>query len=267
MSDSRRLESPAPPASADRESRTDALLVDGLDQYFGGHYEEAIHLWTRVLFLDRNHARARAYIARARTALNERQRRADEMVHGAEELLNRGELDHARALLAQAEQISGADEKVAELWTRLDRMERARSGRQTSPSSAIVDAVPLRSWRWSMRMAARLAATAACGALLVTAAASPAVRGWLIGRVESPAVAPVSRPRVLPVLSAGEVALVRARTLYGQGRLSEALQALDRVETDSAVREAADALRVEIQRWLLEPRRHSEAIASREGRP
>ena len=37
-------------------------------------YEQAIHVWTRVLFLDRGHARARAYIERARSALAERQR-------------------------------------------------------------------------------------------------------------------------------------------------------------------------------------------------
>ena len=31
----------------------EALLDDGLDRYFNGRFEDAIHLWTRVLFLDR----------------------------------------------------------------------------------------------------------------------------------------------------------------------------------------------------------------------
>src|SRR5690606_17337195 len=103
------------------------LLVEGLDKYFQGNYDEAIHLWTRVLFIDRTHARARAYINRARTALGERQRHADEMLHGAGDLLDRGDLDAARQLLVNAEQTSGADEKVAELWARLERIERTRS--------------------------------------------------------------------------------------------------------------------------------------------
>ena len=40
----------------------ESLLVAGLDRYFAGDYDGAIHAWTRVLFLDRRHARARAYI-------------------------------------------------------------------------------------------------------------------------------------------------------------------------------------------------------------
>ena len=58
-------------------------------------------------------------------------------------------------------------------------------------------------------------------------------------------------PAKMPVLSSSEVAVIRARTLYGRGRLAEALQALDRVEDGSPIRQEADALRVEIQRLLL----------------
>ena len=49
-----------PDAGADRLGQAEALLVDGLDCYFAARYEDAIHIWTRVLFLDRSHARARA---------------------------------------------------------------------------------------------------------------------------------------------------------------------------------------------------------------
>ncbi|MDQ3071329.1 MAG: hypothetical protein M3R55_16555, partial [Acidobacteriota bacterium] len=37
------------------------LLIAGLDRYFAGRHEDAIHVWTRVLFIDRGHRRARAY--------------------------------------------------------------------------------------------------------------------------------------------------------------------------------------------------------------
>ena len=63
MADPKRFESHAT-ETADRDSRTEALLVEGLDRYFAGQYEEAIHIWTRVLFLDRNHARPRLHRSR-----------------------------------------------------------------------------------------------------------------------------------------------------------------------------------------------------------
>ena len=50
------------------------LLLAGLDHYFAAQYDQAVAVWTRVLFLDRSHARARAYIERARSAQAERQR-------------------------------------------------------------------------------------------------------------------------------------------------------------------------------------------------
>src|SRR4030081_1987116 len=54
--------------SPGRESRIEELLLAGLDHYFSGQHELAISVWTRVLFLDRSHARRRAYIRGARTA-------------------------------------------------------------------------------------------------------------------------------------------------------------------------------------------------------
>ena len=42
------------------ESRIEELLLAGLDHYFSGQHELAISVWTRVQFLDRSHARARA---------------------------------------------------------------------------------------------------------------------------------------------------------------------------------------------------------------
>src|SRR5687767_13533447 len=128
MPDSRRVLSTGSSGAVDRDSRAEALLVDGLERYFNGQFEEAIHLWTRVLFLDRSHARARAYIDRARTALAERQRQADEMLHATGEWLAQGDADRARALLTKAEASFGDDERAAELRLRLERLERLRVG-------------------------------------------------------------------------------------------------------------------------------------------
>src|SRR5579863_9277054 len=62
MADSERLESkPATDASradgAVIAAEIEALLVEGLDRYFAQQYEDAIHVWTRVLFLDRSEER------------------------------------------------------------------------------------------------------------------------------------------------------------------------------------------------------------------
>ncbi|HWP99418.1 MAG TPA: hypothetical protein VNK92_03000, partial [Vicinamibacterales bacterium] len=84
------------------EARIEELLLAGLDHYFAGRHHEAIHVWTRVLFLDRTHARARAYIERARSAIAERQRETDELVARGMAAFRRGDTASARALLTAA---------------------------------------------------------------------------------------------------------------------------------------------------------------------
>jgi tetratricopeptide (TPR) repeat protein len=234
-------------ADPDRDSRVESLLVQGLDAYFLGRYEDAVHIWTRVLFLDRTHPRARAYIDRARTALAERQRKSDELLHASHALIEQGRMSDARRLLTEAIAATGDDEHAAALRMKLDRAERARWG-VVDPSvdgAAVPAATPtlLASplvW-WSLVGAAGL------------------VTVWLIGRLAFSAwqpAEPVAPPvllasKAVPVLTSSDVALVRARTLYARGRLADALKALDRVTLTSELRPEADRLRVEIQRLLL----------------
>src|SRR5258705_2404850 len=83
----------------DRGTKIEQLLLAGLDHYFAAEYEQAINVWTRALFLDRSHARARAYIERARSALAEGQRECEEVLQNAVAAFDRGEPDEARRLL------------------------------------------------------------------------------------------------------------------------------------------------------------------------
>ena len=157
MVDPRRLESDSAAdarEAADRDSQTDALLVEGLDRYFTGRYEDAIHLWTRLLFLDRNHAKARAYIDRARTALAERQRRSEEMLQASRVLLEQGETEAARDLLTEAVAQGGEDDQAAALRLRLERVERLHAADRAWPVGPAVavegaadTAVPGWTWR------------------------------------------------------------------------------------------------------------------------
>ncbi len=247
MAEIRRSDLEGTGADPDRDSRVESLLVEGLDRYFVGQYEDAVNIWTRVLFLDRSHTRARAYIDRARTALAERQRSAEELLDASQQLLDQGRTIDARQLLSEAIAATGDDERAAALRMRLDRAERAQHLRPQPVPTATVASGPDAFLQTPTVWWGLVSAT-----VLVTL--------WLIGRVVWPAswqpaesaeppavVAAVS----VPVLGSSDVALVRARTMYARGRLADALQALDRVAVDSELRPEADQLRVEIQRLLL----------------
>lgn len=231
----------------------DALLIEGLEHYFDGRFEHAIHLWTRVLFLDRHHVSARAYIERARGAIAERQRRADESLQVVARLLDDGRAAEARVRLTAVITATGDDERTAALRLRLERFERAGSG---SPRIHAAPMEPSAWWRHGLAMAnyrvrLRYAAAATVLLCLFVIGSSPAVQNWLGVRPipDTPVQAPAAL--VVPVPTAGEVALVRARALYARGRLAEALNALERVNPEQTERVDADRLRVEIQRVLL----------------
>jgi hypothetical protein len=144
-------------SGSDRDAKIEQLLLIGLDHYFAARYELAINVWTRALFLDRSHARARAYIDRARSALAERQRESEELLQNGVAAYQRGEADEARRLLQSAiEGGAPSDEALALLdrWTGSGgvaqpsraapgRAPRARSARPwTAPRAATVGSPP-----------------------------------------------------------------------------------------------------------------------------
>src|SRR5262249_48989185 len=110
----------------DRNAKIEQVLLNGLDHYFAARYEQAINVWTRALFLDRTHPRARAYIDRARSALAERQRESEELLEKGVAAFNRGETEEAdRLLRAAIENGAPADEAHA-LLGRLNRSPTSR---------------------------------------------------------------------------------------------------------------------------------------------
>src|SRR5205823_10913040 len=123
---------------ADRDAKIEQLLLIGLDHYFAAQYQQAINVWTRALFLDRAHARARAYIERARSALAEQQRESEELLHSGVAAFERGEMDAARQLLNAAVQRGGAHEVALAFLTRIDRINAA------APAAAPPAAAPVR---------------------------------------------------------------------------------------------------------------------------
>src|SRR5918998_1585133 len=109
----------------ERDARIEELLVTGLDHYFAEQHELAINVWTRVLFIDRGHARAKAYIERARSAIAERQRKGDELLHTGSAAFHSGDAQAARRLVASAVEHGASTDEALALLARIERVELA----------------------------------------------------------------------------------------------------------------------------------------------
>lgn len=242
-----------PSDEADREARIEELLLSGLDHYFAGQYERAISVWTRVVFLERHHDRAHAYIERARSALAERQRESEELLHQGVAAYNAADISAARDLLTRAVE-QGSD--TAHVF--LDRLNRVAAGvasadtrtaRPAARPASVRRRVPLAPRRTGWMVAALVALFVAAGMLL----GGLPIGGWLSDfqdATSAPAAqAPVAEP--LPVVRASETVLARARTLYAGGHLRDALRSLDRIDIADPFRAEAERLRADIQRDLL----------------
>jgi hypothetical protein len=243
-----------------RDAKIEQLLLDGLDHYFTAQYEQAINVWTRALFLDRSHARARAYIERARSALAEREREAEELLQNGLAAFRRGEGDEARRLLQAAINQGAPPDEALAVLDRLNRLEQgaaaqrpvsaARAGRAPLLPPAH-DPAPAR----GPGLVLALALTALCVAGGVFVATRNPIDWRSLLAIESapsqsiPVTATVDARFPIPL--SGETALARARALTVGGHLRDALVELDRVRPTDAQRADADRLRADIQRQLI----------------
>jgi hypothetical protein len=241
----------------ERDARVEQLLLVGLDRYFSGDYEQAIHVWTRVLFLDRGHARARAYIDRARSAQAERQRESDELLHRGTKAFEDGKADAARDLL-NAAVAQGAHQDVALAYLgRLDRLTTVGGAADVTAPATAGDADAGSPSRPERRPAARsrlwlLGAAGIAGVLCCLWAAGVIVdiSGW------TPSVSrpvPVASPNAdpLPVPLASDVALAQASLAFSKGHARDALRLLASIPLGDPNRGEADRLLADVQRVLL----------------
>jgi tetratricopeptide (TPR) repeat protein len=252
---------PTDDARADRHDRTariEELLLSGLDYYFAGEHERAINIWTRVLFLDRGHARARAYIDRARGALAERQRESEELIQQGMAAFDQGDTARARELLSTAIARGGPHDVALALLDRLNRLEAASQANDAVPRDA-GGAPPAR-----RRPHARRPSTSrswavfvpfiiAVGLVALYVAISFSDLGMLRpARLPGQATA-VDRPaqESVPLPRSADLVLWRATALKNTGRLKDALTALDRIGPGDAAYAEAARLRAEIQALLL----------------
>jgi hypothetical protein len=260
MSDPLRTDSthaPEPGAAAERDAKIESLLLAGLDHYFSSDYAQAIDVWTRALFLDRSHARARAYIERARSALAEQQRESEELLHSGIAAFERGQIEAARQLLNAAVQRGGAHDVALAFLTRIDRINAAApTAGVPTPVSEKRHALPVTApaGHFGLALATALLAVAAAAVLAYTLASWDQVRALIPGlnnSAESGAspLTAVRQPLMVPRSS--DLALERARALSASGRLHDALRALELVRPTDSLRGDADQLKETIQRALI----------------
>jgi tetratricopeptide (TPR) repeat protein len=251
------IDSPEPHADAERDAKIESLLLSGLDHYFASDYAQAIDVWTRALFLDRGHARARAYIDRARSALAEQQRESEELLHNGVAAFERGEIEAARQLLNAAVQRGGAHEVALAFLTRIDRINAAAP--TTSGPAAAPARLPLRqaaapSRRSSARVLTWLFIVAVIATMGYGLASWDQARALIpilrsAGEADLGPVRTVQDPLIVPRSS--ESAMDRARSLFASGRPYDALRAIDLIRSTDPLRADADKLKATIQRALL----------------
>jgi hypothetical protein len=253
-------------SGAERDARIEQLLLAGLDEYFAHRYEHAISLWTRVLFFERHHDRARAYIERARSAQAERQRESDAALQQGIDAFRAGDVVKARALVADAiargaspDEAHGVMERIERLgvalraprWRR--RASLATAAVATSSAQLIPDAErPPHSRGW---LAALLLIAAGIGVLAVGTwgLALPEPWQWSMFNADAAATPAALRwtPEPLPVPAASEIYLARAQALAATGRLHDALRVLDRIPLGDPLYRDATRLRADVQERLL----------------
>jgi len=246
-------------SASERDSRIEQLLLTGLEQYFSGEYEGAISAWTRVLFLDRGQARAKAYIDRARGAIGERQRESDELLHRGVDAFNRGDTETARRLLTTVIERGGSQEVALSLLERLTRLERQAARAAVLPEAPTgrprLQLAP--TTRERRRRAWALPAAILGGLVLVLfyiqgsrerTAPFLFLLDWG-GRSAVPSARLPEEP--LPVPRGAEIDLDRARVLLAQGHARDALRLLERIGPGDPLHAEVVRLREDIQRALL----------------
>lgn len=238
------------------------LLLAGLDHYARGQFERAVDVWTRVLFLDRNHSGAKAYIRRARAAMAERHRESEALLHAGAEACDRGEATEARELLTKAIQHGGANDEVLAVLDRAERLgggpvAAARGGGHPRGRGQRRRPKPARNLGTRSSGPSMLASTAVVLAVAVAGLLvawqwtpvdlTPTRSGFLSGA--RPTAGP---PTPLPVPTVPALALGRARVLAAEGRFTEALGVLETAGSGDGLRPDVEALRGQLQRNLLE---------------
>jgi tetratricopeptide (TPR) repeat protein len=263
--------------SPDASSKSSELFEQGEELFSRGLYHQAIHVWTRILFLDRGNAEARVRIDKAKEAVAERQRQIDAEVAEARLLFDFGDIENARERVRSVLAFDGRHSEASALAAAIEALDRRSEPvketppepeavpvpEKTAPSKGVVFKVP-KGRRASPRRRAHAGsklsmAAFVAGALLIFGLSAlylgrnwdSIVSGGTLGRGRGETVAalPDALGSSAPDLS--EIRYYNGERLFEQARYREALAELRRVDRDSRVVAEARSLILRIEDRLL----------------
>ncbi len=239
-----------------------------------GMYERAIHVWTRILFLEKSDARAKPAIERAKRALSERQRVLDEELAVATSLIERGDLV---AATARVYQVLSVDPRNSEGYQLAERIAAKKRRPDSAPPVAVSKQVVNEELPAAKRgLLLRVSRTAAphyqrgasgsrlkmagfaLGAVLVFASGALYLRLNWESLVSDGAfvagglmAAGAAEPDEAYVPGSSELRYYNGARLFAKGRYREALAELALVAGDDPVAEQARGLILRIEERLL----------------
>ncbi len=250
------------------------LLRRGQELAEAGRYHPAIHVWTRILFLDRGNGVARECIERAKRAVAEREREFDAKVQEASRLLESGDRHGARQLVASVLDRDRRHPEARSLWEKLLILEHRGSREEMGPGSISLGGRVFAGNRGRARASAtrrsgrvvqpvrvspvKMAAFLFCALCLFGAGALYLYLNWDFLIREGPfassrdagpgAIDPIQIP---PLPFPAELHYYSGHRLFTKGRYREALAELGRVDRQSPAFEAARSLTLRIEERLL----------------
>jgi tetratricopeptide (TPR) repeat protein len=253
------------------------LLRQGEELYSRGLYHQAIHVWTRILFLDRGNPDARLRIDKAMQAVAERQRRLDAEIAEAKGLFAAGEIERARERVRSVLSAEGRHGEGMQLAAAIEAVDRRNEPAQeaspeadalavqtAAPAKGVVFKVPKGPRPSSHRLGRpatsrfKMAAFLLGALLLFGVSAFYLSENWEAivsdGAFGHPAnlttaVLPDRLAASVPDLS--QLRYYNGERLFAQGRYREALAELRRVDRDSTVVTEARSLILRIEDRLL----------------
>ena len=253
------------------------LLRQGEELYSRGLYHQAIHVWTRILFLDRGNPDARLRIDKAMQAVAERERRLDAEIAEAKGLFAAGEIERARERVRSVLSAEGRHGEGMQLAAAIEAVDRRNEPAQeaspeadalavqtAAPAKGVVFKVPKGPRPSSHRLGRpatsrfKMAAFLLGALLLFGVSAFYLSENWEAivsdGAFGHPAglataVPPDRLAASVPGLS--ELRYYNGERLFAQGRYREALAELRRVDRDSPVVAEARSLILRIEDRLL----------------
>jgi tetratricopeptide (TPR) repeat protein len=214
---------PARAAGSPQDEKIRALLAEGDRAMFQNEYQEAIDIWSRIFLIDIHSDEASSKIEEAKRLLAEQDRKIEELFNLAVGLYNQGKKEEARAKFEEVLAMEPHHLAARNYMRQLDEEDGKTKPAQAMPEAAppdleeVLPSVPQVAVVPDEEKPKRklwVPIAAVLGVLVLLAA------GWFfLG-----GGAGMGKP---PVNAAAAIA--QAETLYGQGRVAEALAELTKV--------------------------------------